>query len=157
MNRFKGFLDTNLKNRYRHSEKVARFKAGVVGIEEEAGKFEKVLYRTIPEETWIKSSNGYEAFKERKYISKNIIDSLSNPDVKMVGIYGMGGIGKTTLTKEVMRQAKQDELFGELVFVEVSQTPDIKKIQEEIANKLGLEFCGRPTPNEQGDYIKEIG
>ncbi|TXG65884.1 hypothetical protein EZV62_007159 [Acer yangbiense] len=138
---FKGFSCTNLKKLYQHSQKAARLKAGVAGVREEAGKFEKVSYRTIPEETWIESSNNYKAFEARKYILKNIIDALSNPDIDRVGIYGMGGIGKTTLAKEFVRQSKQDELFGEIAFVQVSQTLDIKKIQEEIANKLSLEFC----------------
>ena len=38
---------------------------------------------------------------------------------------GMGGIGKTTLAKKVASQAKQDNLFDEIIFVEVSKTPDI--------------------------------
>ncbi|KAK9218258.1 hypothetical protein WN943_006895 [Citrus x changshan-huyou] len=52
----------------------------------------------------------------------------------------MGGIGKTTLVKKVARQAMEDKLFDMVVFSEVSQTPDIKKIQQEIAEKLGLEL-----------------
>ncbi|KAK9218241.1 hypothetical protein WN943_006878 [Citrus x changshan-huyou] len=52
----------------------------------------------------------------------------------------MGGIGKTTLVKKVARQAMEDKLFDMVVFSEVLQTPDIKKIQQEIAEKLGLEL-----------------
>ncbi|XP_024039407.1 probable disease resistance protein At1g62630 [Citrus clementina] len=52
----------------------------------------------------------------------------------------MGGIGKTTLVKEFARQASEEKLFDQVVFSEVSQTPDIKKIHGEIAEKLGLEF-----------------
>ena len=50
----------------------------------------------------------------------------------------MCGIGKTTLVKEVARLARQDKLFDHVIFSEVSQTPNIKKIQGEIAEKLGL-------------------
>ncbi|KDO36776.1 hypothetical protein CISIN_1g048566mg, partial [Citrus sinensis] len=52
----------------------------------------------------------------------------------------MGGIGKTTLVKKVARQAMEDKLFDMVVFSEVSQIPDIKRIQQEIAEKLGLEL-----------------
>ncbi|KAL5823723.1 hypothetical protein ACOSQ4_021623 [Xanthoceras sorbifolium] len=52
----------------------------------------------------------------------------------------MGGVGKTTLAKEVGKQAEEQRLFVAVVFVEVSEKPDTRKIQGEIADKLGLEF-----------------
>ncbi|GAY54200.1 hypothetical protein CUMW_154880 [Citrus unshiu] len=52
----------------------------------------------------------------------------------------MGGIGKTTLVKEFARRAIEDELYDMVVFSEVTQSPDIKQIQQEIAEKLGLEL-----------------
>ncbi|KAK2637738.1 hypothetical protein Ddye_025533 [Dipteronia dyeriana] len=75
---FKGFSCINLKKRYQHSQKAARLKAGVAGVREEAGEFEKVSYRTIPEETWIESSNNYEAFEERNNLLTNEMDSQHN-------------------------------------------------------------------------------
>ena len=108
----------------------------------------------------MESGNNYNAFEARKYILKNIIDALSNPDVDRVGIYGMGGVDKTTLAKEVVRQSKQDELFGEIVFLEVSQTPDIKNIKI-FKKKLQISwvwnFVKRRTLDEQGlcDRLKK--
>ncbi|KAJ0014189.1 hypothetical protein Pint_21895 [Pistacia integerrima] len=58
----------------------------------------------------------------------------------MIGVYGMGGLGKTTLVQEVGRKAEKDKLFDDIVFVEVTENPEIKKIQTTIANKLGLKF-----------------
>ncbi|KAK2640388.1 hypothetical protein Ddye_028183 [Dipteronia dyeriana] len=135
---FKVFSCSYLKKRHQHSKKAAGKSKDVVRLEQEAGEFKKISYRTIPEETWLQSSKGYEAFESRESIMKNIIDALCNPDVNMVGIYGMGGVGKTTLAKEVGKQAVK--LFNEIVFAEMSDSPDIKKIQGEIADKLGLEF-----------------
>ncbi|ESR46487.1 hypothetical protein CICLE_v10003906mg, partial [Citrus x clementina] len=57
----------------------------------------------------------------------------------IIGVYEMCGIWKTTLVKEVARLARQDKLFDHVIFSEVSQTPNIKKIQGEIAEKLGLD------------------
>ncbi|ESR46250.1 hypothetical protein CICLE_v10001996mg [Citrus x clementina] len=62
----------------------------------------------------------------------------------------MGGIGKTTLAKEVARKAKNGKLFDQIVFTEVSQNPNIKKIQGEIAFKLGLKF------DEESESEREI-
>ncbi|KAJ0013241.1 hypothetical protein Pint_21705 [Pistacia integerrima] len=58
----------------------------------------------------------------------------------MIGVYGMGGLGKTTLVQEVGRKAEKDSLFNDIVFVEVTETLDVKKVQTEIADKLGVEF-----------------
>ncbi|KAH9688159.1 Disease resistance protein [Citrus sinensis] len=73
-------------------------------------------------------------------ILNEITDALKNGDVNTLGIYGIGGIGKTTLAKEVARRAENDKLFDQVVFSEVSESQDIRKIQREIADKLGLKF-----------------
>ena len=52
----------------------------------------------------------------------------------------MGGVGKTTLARVVGKQAEKDELFDVVVFVEVSETPDVRNIQGAIADKLGLKL-----------------
>ncbi|KAK9215272.1 hypothetical protein WN944_007276 [Citrus x changshan-huyou] len=74
------------------------------------------------------------------FILNEITDALKNGDVNTLGIYGIGGIGKTTLAKEIARRAENDKLFDQVVFSEVSESQDIRKIQREIADKLGLKF-----------------
>ncbi|KAK1569173.1 hypothetical protein Q3G72_033429 [Acer saccharum] len=137
----KGFSCPNLMKRYQLSKKAAgKLKTDVVGLEQEAAQFEEVSSHTTPEEIWLRSSEGYEAFESRTFVLRNIIDALCNPDINMVGIYGMGGMGKTTLAKKVARQAKQGNLFDVIIFVEVSKTPVIKNIQQEIGEKFCMKF-----------------
>ncbi|KDO44058.1 hypothetical protein CISIN_1g041612mg, partial [Citrus sinensis] len=81
-----------------------------------------------------------EATTNKRCFKGNILSALEDPDVNMLGIYGMGGIGKTMLAEEIARKVKSDKLFDQVVFVEVSQNQDIRKIQEEIGDKLGLKF-----------------
>ncbi|KAF5937720.1 hypothetical protein HYC85_025226 [Camellia sinensis] len=52
----------------------------------------------------------------------------------------VGGAGKTTMVKEVTKSGNEEQLFDEVVIAVVSQSPDEKKIQAEIADKLGLKF-----------------
>ncbi|KAL5825699.1 hypothetical protein ACOSQ3_021762 [Xanthoceras sorbifolium] len=135
----------DLKKRYQHSKKAAD-KAEDVSQLEEQGKFDRVSYRTIPEETWHPSIKPFEDFESRTSTLTNVINALSNPDVLMVGIHGMGGIGKTTLAREIGRKAKENKLFDSVVFVEVSEAPNIRNIQGVIADKLGLEFRQETEP-----------
>ncbi|KAF6168564.1 hypothetical protein GIB67_005176 [Kingdonia uniflora] len=52
----------------------------------------------------------------------------------------MGGVGKTTLMKEICKQVKETKLFDKVVFATVSQDPDLKGIQTEIAENLGMKI-----------------
>ncbi|KAK0601181.1 hypothetical protein LWI29_021982 [Acer saccharum] len=70
----------------------------------------------------------------------DIIKALSNPNVNMVGVYGTDGIGKTTLARAVAEHAEYKMLFDVVAFAEVFEVPDIRRIQGEIADKLGLTF-----------------
>ncbi|KAJ4721541.1 Disease resistance protein [Melia azedarach] len=133
-------LCPNLKKRYRLSKKAVMMEKEVVGLKEEAEKFHQISYRAVPEEAWLFSVKGYEAFDSRLPILTNIRNAVTDPDISIVGVYGMGGIGKTTLVKEVARQAKKEKLFDEVIFTELSQSTDTKIIQGEIAEKLGLEL-----------------
>ncbi|KAH9688202.1 Disease resistance protein [Citrus sinensis] len=144
---FKGCCP-NLKMRRRLSKEAAKQLDAIVKLRED-GRFERISHSIIPEDTLLMSNKGYEAFKSRMSTLNDILGALRNPDISMLGICGMGGIGKTMLAKEVTRKAKNDKLFDLVVFSEVSQSPDIRKIQGEIADKLGLTFreeseSGRP-------------
>ncbi|KAL5756993.1 hypothetical protein ACOSQ2_021739 [Xanthoceras sorbifolium] len=135
----------DLKKRYQHSKKAA-VKAKDVSQLEEQGKFASVSYRTVPEETWHPSNKPFEDFESHTSTLTDVVNALSKPDVHMVGVYGMGGIGKTTLAREVGRKAKENKLFDSVVFVEVSEAPNIRNIQGVIADKLGLEFRQETEP-----------
>jgi putative protein kinase ArgK-like GTPase of G3E family len=43
----------------------------------------------------------------------------------MIGLCGLGGVGKTTLVKEVGRRAKELQLFPEVLMATVSQNPKV--------------------------------
>ncbi|KAJ6301193.1 hypothetical protein OIU77_015495, partial [Salix suchowensis] len=71
--------------------------------------------------------------------------ALKDDNVNMIGLYGMGGVGKTTLVKEVGRRAKETQLFDEVLLATVSQNPNVMDIQDRMAESLGLHFDERTT------------
>ncbi|KAH9752588.1 Disease resistance protein [Citrus sinensis] len=134
-------LCPNLKSGYQLSKEAETKVKAIVELKEEARKFDdRISYRTIPEDIWLKSHKGCEAFESRLSTLKAIQNALIDVDVGIIGVYGMGGIGKTTLVKEFARRAIEDKLYDMVAFSEVTQSPDIKKIQEEIAETLGLQL-----------------
>ncbi|XP_074269662.1 putative disease resistance protein At4g27220 isoform X2 [Silene latifolia] len=76
--------------------------------------------------------------KSRNELLQKIMKALESSDVHAVGVYGMGGSGKTTLAKEVVSKAKG--VFETTVMVEISESPNIEFIQDQIADQLGLSF-----------------
>ncbi|ESR56070.1 hypothetical protein CICLE_v10018626mg [Citrus x clementina] len=140
---FKG-LCPNLKNRHQLSKKAAKEVKAIVELQDE-GNFDRVSVRGISRDrlvAYTESYNeGHDFIESRESILNDILDALRGPYVSMIGVYGMAGIGKTTLVKEVARLAKEGRIFDEVVFAEVSQTPDLKRIRREIADQLGLNFC----------------
>ncbi|KAL7588285.1 hypothetical protein Lser_V15G40138 [Lactuca serriola] len=65
-----------------------------------------------------------------KLALREIIQAIKDESIQMVGIYGSGGVGKTTLAKEVAAEVKN--LFADIVFITVSQTVDVKEIQKNV-------------------------
>ena len=108
------------KSRYQLSKKAETEVKAIIELGEEVKKFDTVSHRTIREEIWLKSSNGYEAFESRLSTLQSIKNALTEANVSIIGVYGIGGIGKTTLVKEFARQAREKKLFYRVVLSEVS-------------------------------------
>ncbi|KAK9944575.1 hypothetical protein M0R45_010136 [Rubus argutus] len=70
--------------------------------------------------------------------TKEVMDAVHNDDINMIGICGIIKGGDTVTTKEFIQIVKQQDLFEEVVMAVVSQNPDLKRIQGEIAAMLGL-------------------
>ncbi|KAF9611826.1 hypothetical protein IFM89_035811 [Coptis chinensis] len=82
----------------------------------------------------------FEAFESTKSAMDLVMKALTNDKVSIIGVHGMGGIGKTTLMRKIGHQVKMNKLFNVVVMVSVSQNHDLKKIQDEIAEELCLSF-----------------
>ncbi|OMO87990.1 Disease resistance protein [Corchorus capsularis] len=81
---------------------------------------------------------------------KEIMEALEDDRVNIIGVWGMGGVGKTTLVKEVGRKAKESKLFGEVVLVTVSQNPNIEKIQNTISESLNSRLSNTTEDGKAG-------
>ncbi|KAL2336049.1 hypothetical protein Fmac_010495 [Flemingia macrophylla] len=72
----------------------------------------------------------------------DILARLQDSTVKMIGLHGPGGVGKTTFVKEIAKKAQNNKLFDVVAIVEITANPNLQKIQEEIAYVLGLRLEG---------------
>ncbi|KEH17599.1 disease resistance protein (CC-NBS-LRR class) family protein [Medicago truncatula] len=86
------------------------------------------------------STRDGEKYDTRELLKEDIVKALADPTSRNIGVYGLGGVGKTTLVLKVAETANEHKLFDKVVITEVSKNPDIKKIQGEIADFLSLRF-----------------
>ncbi|XVF70612.1 hypothetical protein PTKIN_Ptkin11bG0176900 [Pterospermum kingtungense] len=85
-----------------------------------------------------------------------IIKALNSDGVNMVGLYGMPGVGKTTLAEQVGKHAREGKLFGKVVIFTVSQIPNIHKIQDKIAEALGLKFEATTDEGRAEELLRRL-
>ncbi|KAL6285136.1 hypothetical protein ACE6H2_009526 [Prunus campanulata] len=106
-------------------------------------EFPSVSYNAPLEEIFDTPSEDYMAFESRISVVNKIMAELRNPVTNLVGVYGIGGVGKSTLVQEVYRQAKTEKLFDDVVLVlDAKQFPEGEKkerIQKKIAEKLDMD------------------
>ncbi|XP_039173425.1 probable disease resistance protein At4g27220 [Eucalyptus grandis] len=77
-------------------------------------------------------------FKSRASMIQDIMDALADDRCSVVGVHGMGGVGKSTLLADAKERIRETNSFHWVAKADVSQNPDIKGIQGEIADALGL-------------------
>lgn len=126
--------------RYKRGKELANKTEEIKRQVEKGEKLENVeLPRCLPGVEYY-SSQDYISFKSRELKYKELLDALKDDTNYITGLQGMGGTGKTTLAKEVGKELKQSEQFARVIDTTVSFTPDIKKIQDDIAGPLGLKW-----------------
>ncbi|KAG5223505.1 disease resistance NBS-LRR family protein [Salix suchowensis] len=128
-------LFPNLMTRYRVSTEIKSIDEEAVNISL-GGKFERVSYLPARRGIGDRSVKDYEAFESRRHVLDEILEALKDNDVNLVGVWGMAGVGKTTIVKKVAEQVKANKIFDVVVLAVVSKTPDLRRIQGEIADGL---------------------
>ncbi|KAF3445368.1 hypothetical protein FNV43_RR10544 [Rhamnella rubrinervis] len=143
----------NLKLRRSLGRKAKKKTEVVLQLLEEA-KFDTISYPPPP--TGMHFSPSMKAFDSRTRILNQVMEALRDGNMHTIAICGIGGIGKTTMAKEVARRAKEEKLFKEVAMAVVSQKPNVTRIQGEIADLLGLSLTGETTVGRAGELYNRI-
>ncbi|KAK9006352.1 hypothetical protein V6N11_035393 [Hibiscus sabdariffa] len=87
-------------------------------------------------------SKDFVVSKSSETAFNQIVQALKDDNIDMIGLWGMGGVGKTTLVREVGKQvqAQNPKLFDKVVITTVSQKPNFEKIQDQIAQYIGFDM-----------------
>ncbi|KAL4029051.1 hypothetical protein IC575_012272 [Cucumis melo] len=138
-----GLCSTYLVQRHKLSRKASKMVDEVLEMKNEGESFDMVSYKSvIPSvDCSLPKVPDFLDFESRKSIMEQIMDALSDGNVHRIGVYGMGGVGKTMLVKDILRKIVESKKpFDEVVTSTISQTPDFRSIQGQLADTLGLKF-----------------
>ncbi|KAG4213684.1 hypothetical protein ERO13_A01G071300v2 [Gossypium hirsutum] len=72
----------------------------------------------------------------RMDVKEQICEYLRVDDVGMIGVCGMGGIGKTTIMKHINNQLLKENQFDAVIWLTVSREFNVVKLQEDLACAL---------------------
>ncbi|XVF57353.1 hypothetical protein PTKIN_Ptkin06aG0198400 [Pterospermum kingtungense] len=130
-------LCPNIKSRYQLSRKAEDDSIAFDELLQQCQYFNEVAIRDVPEAMVDAPPKDFEAFESRRKVFDNIMEALKD-SIDMIGVYGKAGVGKTTLVNEVGRQLQKNKIFHWVVKATVTRSPHIEKIQDQIAETLGL-------------------
>ncbi|KAH9753065.1 Disease resistance protein [Citrus sinensis] len=137
---FKG-LCPNLLSRYKLSKRAAKAAKDAANLMEKGDKLKSdVSYDPPPESESPRGGKDNEAFDSRKKVLQDVMEALKDDKLNIIGVYGMGGVGKTTLVRQVRKQVMEDKLFDKVVMAELTHESDNQQIQNKLASDLGIKF-----------------
>ncbi|KAI8562452.1 hypothetical protein RHMOL_Rhmol03G0038700 [Rhododendron molle] len=148
----------NLKLRYLMSRKAVKKTKVVVDLKTDGVQYTQPSYSPPPAclETIMITNRDFMGFESRKLIMEEIIKALKHDEINLIGVCGMGGVGKTTMVNEVAKRAKEDNHFDEVAIAVVSQEPNLTHVQACIADTLGLKnLRDLESPIARADLLRK--
>ncbi|XP_022722320.1 probable disease resistance protein At1g61300 [Durio zibethinus] len=92
-------------------------------------------------------------------LKKEILAYLMDDDVSKIGVWGMGGVGKTTIMKHINNQLlKENERFkfNPLIWVTVSKETNIAKLQNDIASAMNVSLSNDDETRRSGELYEML-
>ncbi|XP_043698654.1 putative disease resistance protein At4g10780 [Telopea speciosissima] len=140
--------------RYRVGKEAKRKTDVVINLQREGSQFDSSVSIPPPPPPGIESMPmlNFQAFEPTKLAKEQIMEALGDKKLNFIGVYGMGGVGKTTLMNELATKLKNKRFFDRIVMITVSQNIIFKKILQ-----ITWGSNSRKQMNQGGDIIRNDG
>ncbi|KAI3907970.1 hypothetical protein MKW98_003615 [Papaver atlanticum] len=129
-----------LLNRRKISKESQKKFVVIDGLLKQGREFGEIseLYSYAVTEIITKSTKSEDSvtFASQELVRKQVLRALKDERTFSVGIYGMEGVGKTTLKNQIHRQVIEEKLFNVVITIVVSQNVNLRNIQNHIAEAL---------------------
>ncbi|XP_077233768.1 NB-ARC domain-containing disease resistance protein [Tasmannia lanceolata] len=143
----------NCRLRYKLGKRVVKAISAVAELKSK-GVFQVVPERSLPNpvnEMPSAPSVGVDSRLEK------LRGYLREDDVGIIGIYGMGGVGKTTLLKKINNDFLQgNHVFDVVIWLVVSKDPEVEKIHYVLEDRLGLTWQDHESQDDRAGNIFRV-
>ncbi|CAA7029055.1 unnamed protein product [Microthlaspi erraticum] len=130
-----GLCSKNLRLNYSYGERVSLILKKVNDLKSK-GDFRVVTEPATATKKEERPFSSRMTIVDRETILKRALNRLVGGGPGIMGLYGVGGVGKSTILRELNR--KISARFEFVIWVSVSKHFRVEKIQEEIGKKLGF-------------------
>ncbi|MBA0675874.1 hypothetical protein Goari_017394 [Gossypium aridum] len=103
-------------------------------------------------------SQNVSCFSRETTVKSDIWNYLMSDEIGMIGVCGMGGIGKTTIMKHIYNQLSKEikPLFDVIIWVTVSKELNITKLQQDMANAMNIGALPEVEPKRVSVLMEEL-
>ncbi|CAI9765866.1 unnamed protein product [Fraxinus pennsylvanica] len=143
----------NLISRYSLSRRAMKKTMEADELIVDEGKIKSVSYPPQPVQEL--NLTPHVDFETRLSTEKKIKEALKDKDIGIIGICGMPGVGKTTMARKIENEVKHEKFFEEVAFAVVSNDPNINKIQDQLAEMLGLNIEEKTSKDARAGRLQE--
>ncbi|KAA3453043.1 putative disease resistance protein isoform X2 [Gossypium australe] len=84
-----------------------------------------------------------------------IYNYLIGQEVRIIGVWGMGGSGKTFIMNHVSDKLREEAKFSNIISISVSQNFDIRRLQWNIAHAMRIDLSDYRTSIERKNMLYE--
>ncbi|XP_058205120.1 disease resistance protein RPS2-like isoform X2 [Rhododendron vialii] len=128
----------NLPLRYSLNKKAVMMTKVIVCLQDDGILYTQSSYSPPPAGMMTITVRGFMEFESRRLNMEEIIMALKHDEINLIGVCGMGGVGKTTLVNEVAERVKEDNHFDEVAMAVLGPCPNLTYVQACMADMLGL-------------------
>ncbi|KAL5974833.1 hypothetical protein ACLOJK_031505 [Asimina triloba] len=122
------------------ASKQAKKEADIIAQLRQAGEFERMSFPSLTPVVIPESAPSIKGLSSVESTLKRVMAALGDENNRIIGVWGMGGVGKTTVVKNLNNQLMGTQHFSKVIVVIVSKDVDINRVQDDIASRLGLTF-----------------
>nr|XP_011461658.1 PREDICTED: probable disease resistance protein At4g27220 isoform X2 [Fragaria vesca subsp. vesca] len=168
-NSFKEAFSKHDTSKRHESEKVHQWRAALSKVANISGwntndfkthselvdKIVESLLSKVPLDP-IESTGDFQEYEATKEAMRKVMEALKDDKITVVGVYGMGGVGKTSMVRHVAAQACRNGTFNHWIMAVISQNLDLEKVQGTLADLLGFKFVEGTEAGRANKLHKEI-